>query len=96
MYSMINQVAFRYAQHTKFCVIGGGTAGLNTTAHLLRNKVRPADVRVFEPAEYHYYQPGWTMVGNNLIDPENTRKKMEHVLPENIHWTKEKVVKVDP
>jgi NADPH-dependent 2,4-dienoyl-CoA reductase/sulfur reductase-like enzyme len=27
--------------HTKYCVVGGGTGGLNVASHLLRSKVRP-------------------------------------------------------
>jgi cation diffusion facilitator CzcD-associated flavoprotein CzcO len=61
--------AYNFSQHTKYCVIGGGTGGLNTASHLLRSNVKPSDVRIFEPAKYHYYQPGWTMVGNNMVDP---------------------------
>ena len=62
--------------HTKYCIIGGGTGGLNTASHLLRSKIKPTDIRIFEPAEYHYYQPGWTMNGFNLCDPASSRKKM--------------------
>ena len=62
-------LVFSFSHHTKFCVIGGGTGGLNTASHLLRSNVRPTDLRIFETAEYHYYQPAWTMIGNNLVDP---------------------------
>jgi len=82
--------------HTKYCIIGGGTGGLNTASHLLRSNVRPTDIRIFEPAEYHYYQPGWTMIGFNMIEPRISQKKMEDVIPEQSHWTKERVVKIDP
>lgn len=66
---------FNY-HHTKYCIIGGGTGGLNTASHLLRSSIKPTDIRIFEPAEYHYYQPGWTMVGFNMVNPSVARKKM--------------------
>jgi sulfide:quinone oxidoreductase len=88
MLKNLTKISFKYSQHTKYCIIGGGTGGLNTAAHLLRSEVRAEEIRLFEPSEYHYYQPGWTMIGNNLTDPENTRKPMRDVLPENIHWNK--------
>ncbi len=66
----INRISlfFAYSQHTKYCIIGGGTGGLNTVSHLLRKKISPKDIKIIDPSEYHYYQPGWTMVGNNLTD----------------------------
>lgn len=88
-------IVFSY-HHTKYCIIGGGTGGLNTASHLLRSNVRPTDIRIFEPAEYHYYQPGWTMIGFNMVEPEPTRKRMEDVIPEQAHWTKERVARIDP
>lgn len=82
--------------HTKYCIIGGGTGGLNTASHLLRSNIKPTDIRIFEPAEYHYYQPAWTMMGFNMVKPSVSRKKMEEVIPYHAHWTKEKIVKIDP
>ncbi len=41
---------FQFSHHTKFCVIGGGAGGLNMASHLLRSKVRPTDLRLFEAA----------------------------------------------
>jgi sulfide:quinone oxidoreductase len=58
-----------FSTHTKFCIIGGGTGGLSLSAHLLKYKVNAADIRIFDAAERHYYQPGWTMVGANICKP---------------------------
>jgi sulfide:quinone oxidoreductase len=70
MFNQILKISYSYIKHTKFCVLGGGTGGINTVSQLLRqNNIRAADIRIFEPSSYHYYQPGWTMVGNNLADP---------------------------
>lgn len=58
-----------FSTHTKFCIIGGGTGGLNLSTHLLRGKVDPRDIRIFDGASQHYYQPGWTMLGGDLCKP---------------------------
>lgn len=36
------------------------------------------------------------MVGFNMVEPSVSRKRMEEVIPEQAHWTKERIVKVDP
>ena len=43
-------------------IIGGGAAGLATAASLHKRDAT-LDIAVVEPADKHYYQPGWTMVG---------------------------------
>lgn len=95
MFNKIVRISYQYATHSKFCVLGAGTGGINVASQLLRQKnIRGADIRIFDPSPYHYYQPGWTMVGNNLTDPENTRTPMEKVIPEGTVWTKESIAKI--
>ena len=97
MFNKIVRISYQYATHSKFCILGGGTGGISTASQLLRQKnIRAADIRIFEPSLYHYYQPGWTMVGNNLTTAENTRKLMELVIPDSTNWTKESIVRIDP
>lgn len=47
---------------TDIAVIGGGAAGIGVIASLLK---RSPGLRIslIEPADTHYYQPGWTLVG---------------------------------
>lgn len=80
--------------HTKFCIIGGGTGGLNLSAHLLRNNVDPKDIRIFDSSEKHYYQPGWTMLGAELCHPGLTFRDMKDVLPSEIYHTKHNIAKI--
>lgn len=47
MLNKILKISFGFAHHTKFCIIGGGTAGINLSSHLLRRNIRPGDIRVF-------------------------------------------------
>lgn len=56
-----------FITHTKICIIGGGSAGLNLSAHLSK-LYDPKSIRVFEPATTHYYQPGFTMVGGDIVE----------------------------
>jgi len=88
MFNKILKISFNYVQHSKYCILGGGTGGINTASHLMRQKnIRAADIRIFEPSAYHYYQPGWTMVGNNMVDADVTRKPTESMIPEGTTWT---------
>jgi sulfide:quinone oxidoreductase len=92
----IARIASKFSTHTKFCIIGGGTGGLNLSAHLLRKNIPATDIRIFDAAEKHYYQPGWTMVGGNLCKSDLTERNMKDVLPSDVLKTQENVTKVDP
>lgn len=63
------QIYKMFSTHTKFCIIGGGTGGLNLSTHLLRSNINAKDIRIFEGCDTHYYQPGWTMLGGDLCTP---------------------------
>ena len=66
-------------------VIGGGAAGIATAASLLKR--RPGlDIAIVEPADSHAYQPGWTMVGGGIFEPEVTRRPMASVMPRGVEW----------
>lgn len=84
-----------FSTHTRFCIIGGGTGGLNLSAHMLRANISPKDIRIFDSSEIHYYQPGWTMLGAELCKPELTYRNMKDVIPETIYRTQKNVGKVD-
>jgi len=84
-----------FSTHTKICIIGGGSGGLNLSAHLLRAKVDPKDIRIFDASEKHYYQPGWTMLGADLCSPELTYRNMTDVLPHDVYYTKQNIAKIE-
>ncbi|WP_234041490.1 NAD(P)/FAD-dependent oxidoreductase [Erythrobacter aureus] len=66
-------------------MIGGGAAGIATAASLLKR--RPGlDIAIVEPADTHAYQPGWTMVGGGIFEPEVTRRPMASVMPRGVEW----------
>lgn len=75
-------------------IVGGGTGGIMTAARMVKES--GYRVTVIEPAEYHYYQPAWTLVGANTYDYEKTKRKMSDVMPSGVTWIKEFAEKVDP
>jgi sulfide:quinone oxidoreductase len=52
------------AEHHKIVIVGGGSAGVSVASRLLH--AGETDVAVIDPAEVHYYQPLWTLVGGGL------------------------------
>lgn len=75
-------------------IIGGGTAGIMTAAQLLKGK--NFKISILEPAEYHYYQPAWTLVGANAYNFNKTRKPMASIMPKGVNWIREFAEKFYP
>ena len=48
--------------HHEVVIVGGGAAGVAVASSLLSRNSK-LDVVIIDPADTHYYQPGWTMVG---------------------------------
>lgn len=71
-------------------VVGAGSAGIATTASLLKRKPG-LKICLIDPAENHFYQPGWTLVGGGVFKAANTRRNMADVIPTNTKWLKESV-----
>jgi len=76
-------------------IIGGGAAGGAVAASLLRRN-HNLDIAIIDPADTHYYQPGWTMVGGGIFDAASTAKPMATALPQGITRIKAAVTGFDP
>ena len=76
-------------------IIGAGAAGVAAAPSLLARD-RNLDIAIIDPADVHYYQPGWTMVGAGVFDPRTTARKMAAVLPRKVHWIKAAVAAFEP
>ncbi len=76
-------------------VVGGGSGGIATAASLLARS-KDLDIAIIEPANVHYYQPGWTMVGAGIFRPEETRREMASVMPSRVSWIKGAVASFQP
>jgi sulfide:quinone oxidoreductase len=76
-------------------IVGAGAAGVATAASLLARD-RNLDIAIIDPADVHYYQPGWTMVGAGVFKPEATVREMGTILPRKVHWIKAAVAAFEP
>ncbi len=81
--------------HHKIVIIGGGTGGVAVAAHL-QKEVEGLDIAIVEPAETHYYQPGWTFVGGGITKAEKTARSMSSVIPKGVKWIKDGVSTIEP
>ncbi|KAJ5225896.1 sulfide quinone reductase [Penicillium chermesinum] len=69
------------ARNHKIVVVGGGSAGLAISHQLLKSgKFAAHDIAIVDPAEWHHYQPGWTLVGGGLKDKEELRRPLNQLL----------------
>ena len=76
-------------------IVGGGSAGIATAASLLKR--RPTlSVAIIDPAQEHFYQPGWTLVGGGVFKPEQTRRRMADVIPDKATWIERAVIGFAP
>ncbi|MRI02435.1 NAD(P)/FAD-dependent oxidoreductase [Kriegella sp. EG-1] len=83
------------SSHHQVLIIGGGTAGIMVAAQLLKQK-NVKDVAIIEPADTHYYQPAWTLVGAGTYDFNKTARPMSSVMPQGVIWIKDKVTAFTP
>lgn len=76
-------------------IVGGGAAGIAVAASIHARK-SDLEIAILDPADIHYYQPGWTMVGAGIFDPETTAKTMGSLIPKGVHWIKSAVAAFEP
>lgn len=76
-------------------IVGAGAGGISVAASL---KARRPDLEIalIDPADIHYYQPGWTMVGGGVFDSAQTAKTMGSLIPKGVHWIKAAVAAFEP
>ncbi len=76
------------SNHYQVLIIGGGTAGIMVAAQLKKSNPTMS-IGLIEPAEKHYYQPAWTLVGANAYNFEDTIRPMKSLIPNGVNWIKE-------
>jgi len=76
-------------------IVGGGAAGIATASSLLARS-HDLDIAIIDPADVHYYQPGWTMVGAGIFDARETARTMGSLIPRGVQWIKAAVAAFEP
>ncbi|EED34964.1 sulfide:quinone oxidoreductase [Luminiphilus syltensis NOR5-1B] len=83
------------SRHFDVAVVGAGAGGIAVCASLLNREPRMT-IALIDPATMHYYQPGWTMVGGGIFNPESTGRPMASVIPPRATWIQQSVSGFDP
>jgi len=86
----------------KILVVGGGSGGL-AVANQIYNRFKAegkqlagGDIQILDAAEFHYYQPGWTLVGAGLKKKTSTRKRLAEIVPSHLSLRSENVATFAP
>jgi sulfide:quinone oxidoreductase len=78
------------ANHFKVLILGAGSGGVSVAARL-KKQMSAQEIGIIEPAEHHYYQPLWTLVGAGVVPKEKTKKQMSSVIPSGVAWIQDRV-----
>ncbi len=76
-------------------IVGAGAGGISVAASL-KSRRPELDIAIIDPADIHYYQPGWTMVGGGIFEASETAKTMGSLIPKGVHWIKAAVAAFEP
>ncbi|MBD3807235.1 MAG: NAD(P)/FAD-dependent oxidoreductase [Epsilonproteobacteria bacterium] len=80
----------------KILIVGGGLAGVATSALLMRT-LENADITIIEPNPKSVsYQPGQTLIGSGLWTKDDITYETADFMPDGVKWIKEKAVEFDP
>jgi sulfide:quinone oxidoreductase len=80
-------------------IVGAGGAGIATAASILKRCSTQSislSIALIDPAEMHYYQPGWTMVGAGIFSADSTSRTMASRIPDGVKWIKAGVAAFEP
>jgi sulfide:quinone oxidoreductase len=76
-------------------IVGAGAGGISVAASL-KSRKSGLSIAVIDPADIHYYQPGWTMVGGGIFEASQTAKTMGSLIPRGVKWIKAAVAAFEP
>ena len=82
------------SSHHDVLIIGAGSAGISVAARL-RNK-GVTSIGLLDPAEMHFYQPLWTLVGAGVASMKETGRPMDGLIPSGVDWIREAAATIDP
>jgi sulfide:quinone oxidoreductase len=76
-------------------IVGAGAGGISVAASL-KSRKPGLEIALIDPADIHYYQPGWTMVGGGIFEAQDTARTMGSLIPKGVHWIKAAVAAFEP
>jgi len=82
------------SKHFNIVVIGAGTGGIMEAAQI-KNQRKDISIAIVDPADTHYYQAAWTLVGAGTYDYEKTGRPISSVIPSGCEWVKDFVTTID-
>ncbi len=85
----------RVDTHFDVVIVGAGAAGVAVASSLKRRSAN-LEIALIDPADIHYYQPGWTLVGGGVFGADETVRTMSSVVPQGVHWLKAAVAAFEP
>ena len=79
---------------------------MNLSAQLIKDaKFKPEEIAVFDPQEFHFYQPSYTLIAGGLLgnvekatkrEPTYTKRPMRGLFNKNVNFQAKKVTRIDP
>jgi len=86
----------RKGRFMKIVIIGAGTGGITVAARLQNKKIPSCKILLVDPADKHFYQPLWTLVGAGVFSHESSEREMRNIIPKDVEWVKKGVSSFDP
>ncbi|KAF2018318.1 sulfide-quinone oxidoreductase-like protein [Aaosphaeria arxii CBS 175.79] len=85
------------ARSHKIVVVGSGSAGIALSHQLLRKgNFKQDDIAIVDPATWHNYQPGWTLVGGGLKNKEELRRPLDSLMDPKFKFYNKSVGSISP
>lgn len=72
-------------------IVGAGTGGITVAAQLRHKLGAGATITLIDPAQTHYYQPLWTLIGAGVFSHEASARPTASLIPSGVSWVQESV-----
>lgn len=76
-------------------IVGGGSAGISVAARL-RPRMDGGNITVVDPADKHFYQPGFTFIGAGVWDKDEVWMRESELIPSGVNWLQESIADISP